>query len=300
MGDLNFKIVNTFMTKVLLIWSICFLFGCTLKKKDFDIQNLSGNEIGVVGHAGIGFSSFQNDTPPNSMASLDRAVNIYGANGLELDIQVNYEGQLFVFHDRSLYPSTHCTGCIFEYSEAELRNCTYRNGDLFPQQWNEPILTLEEVLIYFYNQESPPLLFLDIESNPLCESSLQETLILSLLETKLLYLIDQYAANDWIITEPNNLTLAQNLVAKNPKIKLSWLAEFSATNIGLAVENQFWGMVTSNDSASQTEIEAVHAAGLRASLFALKTQSAMVAAVEKQPDFLQTDNIVLLQQILNQ
>ena len=84
------------------------------EKVDLDgINNLNDNKITLIGHGGIGFESAQNPLPHNSITSLTKAIDAYGVEGVEADIQLSADDKIFMYHDNTLESGTDCGGCVF-------------------------------------------------------------------------------------------------------------------------------------------------------------------------------------------
>ena len=79
---------------------------------------------------------------------------------------------------------------------------------------------------------------------------------------------------------------------------ITLLTAFSEDDFQFAIEENLFGLTMNNDSATKEMLMQAHEAGLSVALFNTKIQSAHVDAVEKNPDYIITDNILLLQQIL--
>ena len=81
--------------------------------------------------------------PENTMISFRNGIEM-GANGIETDVQITKDGVLVLFHDDTLDRVTGQTGCIADYTYAELLNFDLKNDDLTAK-----IATFEEFLQEF-------------------------------------------------------------------------------------------------------------------------------------------------------
>jgi glycerophosphoryl diester phosphodiesterase len=104
----------------------------------------------VIAHRGA-----SQRAPENSLAALRLAAEL-GADGVEFDVQASADGQLVVFHDRSLARCTGTVGRLDEWTLAQLRDLTLDAVD--PEARGERIPTLDEWL-----SAAPPGLFLNLE-----------------------------------------------------------------------------------------------------------------------------------------
>lgn len=131
----------------------------------------------VIAHRGA-----SGHAPESSMAALELA-HEWGADYLELDVQITSDGELVAFHDDDISRSSNGEGSINEHTLAELK--TLDTGawfnDAYPDQADEAfegtqILTLDEVFErfghdarYYLETKSPQL-------NPGLEEALVATL----------------------------------------------------------------------------------------------------------------------------
>lgn len=81
---------------------------------------------------------------------------------------------------------------------------------------------------------------------------------------------------------------------------LKLMIETNKVNWGIEQiqENRWYGILANNHNISKQDVKYVHSQGVRIAVFDIKTQSNQVKAVNKHPDFIITDNIPQLQQIV--
>ena len=107
-----------------ILFSI-ILIACNTSNPTFEIQNLNGNEITILGHRGMG----KNHTfPGNTFESIYTALNL-GANGSEMDVQVTKDSILVVYHNKDLSSLTNFEGKVIDYNGTELNGCNYKSDD---------------------------------------------------------------------------------------------------------------------------------------------------------------------------
>lgn len=80
--------------------------------------------------------------PENTLTSFEKAMNIPGLTGIELDIQLTKDGELVVIHDEKVDRTTDGTGNVRDYTLKELKGLGILAGDQGP----EHIPTMREVL----------------------------------------------------------------------------------------------------------------------------------------------------------
>ena len=89
------------------------LFAC--KKKSFQINNLNGGQIEILGHGGSGYADLY---PIDTKESVFNCLNL-GADGSEMDVQLTKDNVLVLFHDEDLSLNTNMTGLIRQYTFEE-------------------------------------------------------------------------------------------------------------------------------------------------------------------------------------
>ena len=101
---------------------IVILASC--KKHNFQIENLNGNKISVIGHGGMGINSAY---PSNSLESILKCIDS-GANGVEIDIQMTSDGVFLAFHDDFLENSTDGSGSIYNQAWGQTAGTDLRSS----------------------------------------------------------------------------------------------------------------------------------------------------------------------------
>jgi len=106
------------MRYISLIFILFTVVSCNKKRNSFD-------EIDVLGHAGMGLEMLNSIYHDNSKEAIDFALNMLGSNGVEMDVQMDADGELWLFHDEYLNKETNATGCIYNKTTDELENTSY-------------------------------------------------------------------------------------------------------------------------------------------------------------------------------
>jgi glycerophosphoryl diester phosphodiesterase len=272
-----------------LLGYILLVYSCQKEEKRV-IDNLNNGKITIIGHAGAGFSSLNNPIPENSMTSIKKAIELYGAEGVEIDVQLSADNNLFLYHDEYLNSSTNFQGCIHSHSTAELKNCLYNNS-------NEKIATLEECLQYCSSRKYFPRIFIDTRLKVDCESNLDHDKFTKEYADQLYALICKYNAESWVCVESDDSNFLNLIKAKNKKIAL-FLDGTIAVNLISALENNFTGIVVSNRSCTKEQVKQAHMKGIYVCIFEAYNRQEIKQAIEKSPDIIQTDNIQLLKLLL--
>lgn len=282
-------------------WMIYMLLGfITLSacKKAAQVTNLNNNKIAVIGHAGNGIPGANSDLPMNSWEGIIKALEIYNADGVELDAQLSSDSIIFLYHDRELDELSNCTECSFSYTSDELGQCTFKpvTSALEPTHY---IITLEKVLERYRSATVKPTIFIDLHAVLGCNISESNKKIYY---TTMLYAIDmllvKYNAYDHVLVQANSIDWLMEARDLYPDIKVLLDGDISNADIDNVAANGFYGVASKNENISKEEIEHAHSKGLRVQIYSV-TGYGVTEAIEKSPDYILADNIPLVQSVLN-
>lgn len=255
---------------------------------------LTGAAIQVVGHGGSGFVSIDNYYPANSGPSILQAVDILGANGVEVDVQMTTDSVLVLYHDEGLASQTACAGCIAEQPYAAIADCRFRSNIALNLGKDAHLWTLEELLANFSARPAPPWLHLDISISADCRADF------STFARQLVALIREYEAESWVYVELSLLSQLEYIQSLHAGLQLVWLGVVNEERLAIVEEKNFWGVVTVNESIDKALVEEAHRRGLGVILYNVKIRQGALEAIAKGPDLIETDNIPLLFNVLEE
>ncbi len=283
------------MKKYFLYSVLVLLFGC--KKATFNIDNLNGNRIDVIGHGGSGFHGLSNPYPNDSYSGIIRGVYGFHADGAEVDVQMSNDSVLFLFHDPTLERSTNYAGCLFQFDSVTLANCEYKNTYSNVKDY---LITLERILIEFQSTTQKPLLFLDVRTYVSCTNIVSDQDVYEFaMAEKINNLINKYNYTDKIFVEAGSWEFLSKMNALNPSLRLLYDGKIDQPTIQLALAGNLFGLVSYNDETTKEDVMMAHQNNLRVVLFDVKSLQSQLETVVKNPDYIQTDRIILLQRILD-
>ena len=81
--------------------------------------------IQVIGHAGMGLKIPNSIFHDNSLEAIELALTIPGSNGVEIDVQMDLNGRLWLFHDELLNEETNGINCISSNTTEYLKTIRY-------------------------------------------------------------------------------------------------------------------------------------------------------------------------------
>ncbi|GEO06582.1 hypothetical protein AAE02nite_42460 [Adhaeribacter aerolatus] len=280
---------------LLLALIVVILAGCE-QVEPASIQNLNNGKILVIGHGGSGFQSYFNPLPANSLASINSAVARLHADGVELDVQLTSDKKLVLYHDEFLQTQTNCSDCISGLTADEVLKCRYNRDVSNRIKEQEPIITLETVLQKFAAYPQKPLIFIDCKLLNTCNPA--QTPHPADFAEAVATLVNKYNAYAWTHVESSSVPLLQALYARDSRLWLSFYTRNPAADIPEAARLGIKGITVFNNEITAAQVQEAHRRGLFVTLFGIKSRSGLVNTIRKNPDAIQTDNIPLLINIL--
>lgn len=271
---------------VVFFISMSLFFSCGKNKVDLSqIENLNGNKITPFGHAGMGIAS---QYPINTFESIQSALAL-GAGGVEMDIQMTKDSVLVLFHDKTLQEQTDLEGMIYEQNWADIKDAIYKN----PPFAEYKIISLDQLFESIKNKKDY-IFSLDFK---LHEDDHPDSYILRHWNA-LIKVLDKHDMADHVFVESRRKRYLEKLQELRPDLKLFYLQEFER-GFEYAKMRGYYGMIMPTTTITAEQVKEAHDAGLRISLFGLLTKNENLDAIEKSPDFLQTDKVKYLVNILN-
>lgn len=259
------------------------IVGC--RKKDFDIKNLNGNKIEVIGHGGMGHKL---SVPMNSLKSFEKAIEA-GVNGIEMDIQMTKDKKLVVFHDKYLGEESTGEGIVYQTNWLAIDALYYKNVSFSKQE----ILSLSQLLSCL-DYSSDLQFVLDIKTyDPNNSEEHIESYATAIIEV-----IEEFDIENQVIVEFNRLELAKSLHEKKPSVLVFFYTGFEYA-FDKAIELGLTGITSDYSSITQDQIDQAHEHNLQIALFGTDSKSKNIEAIEMNPDFIQTDEVKHLVKVLN-
>ena len=274
---------SKFLSSSLLISLILLFSSC--KKPTYNIQNLNNNEIGILGHGGMGIGP--NEYPMNSLESLSQCLYL-GADGTEIDVQLTKDSIWVAFHPEHLEDATNHQGRIYEYEWSQIQDAIYD----FPLYSELPIMRLDYFFDHFPDYDRFTY-FLDCKNfrpNRTPE-------YLNTYTDAMIRLIDKYNLSDNVVLEVKNTNLILMFHNKRPDLSIFVYQPFEDA-LNLAFEYNLKGITISVDDISAADIQEAHDLGIQISVFNTHSKALNREAIEKNVDFIQTDKLRYLLKLL--
>jgi glycerophosphoryl diester phosphodiesterase len=247
-----------------------FLLSCS-KSKNYEA-------VLVFGHGGNGLEILNSFYHDNSLEAINLALSIDGNNGVEVDVQLSADGELWLYHDNYLDNETNGEGCINEKNSAYLETISYKTVA------KEKLAKLGQINLDLLKNKQ---LFLDLRHYNFCKNQLVDLFKviqrLQTLQFDELTDIDLYcvvSTNSWIqplldagfqvMPTVTNIADFNNIVQQYPEVS---------------------GAVVNNKYVSQEDINYLKSLEKKVVIFEVRSPKGIRSALKKYPFGIMTDDI---------
>lgn len=269
--------------RLILIVVLFLVVSCKKDSADFTIDNLNNGEISCFGHAGMGFKSVY---PANSWPAFETCLN-RGADGTEMDVQVTKDSVLVIIHNEYMEESTSCSGLIKDFNWSEINGCNIKSNffkDSKLMSFDEFIEKVPNPKDYIYTWDCKCRVFGDAAYNKLFARTLVNTM-------------NKYELGNNVYIENPFDDFLQNIKDLKNDAKLFILAEDFDDGLRKANARGFFGLSMHTDAVTAEQVKKAHDNNLHVTIYGIRSEKENYAAVEKSPDFMQTDDINYLLKI---
>jgi glycerophosphoryl diester phosphodiesterase len=245
-------------------------FGCS-KSKQYDT-------VRIYGHAGTGLENIASVFHDNTIEAVDLALSMQGCNGVEVDVHLSADGDLWLYHDAELESETNLTGCIPDASNAVLSTGKYSSLH------QEKIARLSEIDT---NHLQGKEIVLDLRHYNECLGEF----------VNVTQIIDCLV--DMGYSSPKGFTVLVNVSRKE------WVQAFvdagfhtvlsiySMTEFAY-VENVYpdiYGFIMKNSDVTEDNVEAIQQTGKKLFIFEVRSPKMTREALRKGPDGILSDDL---------
>ncbi|MBC7695960.1 MAG: hypothetical protein H7141_11005 [Burkholderiales bacterium] len=273
------------MLRIFLILISFVLASCTKDPATFTIDNLNNNEIGCFGHAGMGSLSIY---PLNTFESFESCLN-RGADGTEMDIQVTKDSVLIILHGQDLSANTSCSGLVKDMNWSDISDCKmkgryYKDLDL---------ISFDEFIQKIPNPQDI-FITLDCKAN---YGNFDQSAYFKLFARTIVRTLEKHQLGPRIFIENLDVGFLVAIKDLKPDANLFLLTEDFDFGMEAVQKWGFWGLSMSNPAVTSEQIKEAHNKNIHVTLWGVRNDKENYSAVEKCPDFIQTDDIVYLLKI---
>ncbi|MGE0634962.1 MAG: glycerophosphodiester phosphodiesterase [Bacteroidia bacterium] len=284
----GFKTIQLLKNSVNLC--VCSVLLCvtltSCQKESFTIVNLNNNRITTLGHSGMGVGrAYPTDTYKSVLNCLAT-----GADGTEINVQMTKDNVLVAFHDEELGGATNLEGMINSHTWAELEDAYY---DAFPYKQFR-ILQFDN----FFSKLSHPENYFFTFDCKLFNSG-ERSLFLQNFSTALITLIEKHQLKNNMTIESNAVNLLLLIQQHQPAYKLFYYPASFDEGLEVVQQYNFSGITIDWEKITREEVETAHNLGIYIAIWNTHTKQDNIDAVRKNPDFIQSDKIEHLVDLLD-
>ena len=231
----------------------------------------------IIGHAANGLTVPHSIYCDNTEESIKLALSHIGCDGLELDVQMDKDGQLWLFHDETVARTSLQSGSVPDYSTQELAEATYTTF------FKECLVQLKDYVLQWTNGKH--LFFNTKIYHHTTHSMVDVALYIQRLEE----LRDQSPEYPFSLITNNRQFAAQ---LKAHSFRVVYDVE-GVEDLSYAINNASnWdGVCISYKLVNKEEVQHLKNLGLTVALSGIRSPKAVRAALASKPDFILVDDI---------
>jgi glycerophosphoryl diester phosphodiesterase len=254
--------------------SIFFLlllgFGCS--------KNKSYENVRIYGHAATGLENVASVFHDNTMEAVNLALAMQGCDGVEVDVHLSADGDLWLYHDTQLDSETNLTGCIPDVSSEVLKTGKYSTLH------QEKIAQLSEIDT---NRLHGKELILDLRHYNEC---LGEFVNVVQIIDRLVEIGYSSALGYTVLVNVSRKEWVQPFVEAGFHTVLSIYSMTDFTN-SESVFPGIYGYIMKNSDVTAENVEAIHQSGKKLFIFEVRSTKMTREALRKGPDGILSDDL---------
>jgi glycerophosphoryl diester phosphodiesterase len=242
------------------------LFSCSKNKK---------TDVLIFGHAGMGLSVENSLFHDNSKESIELCLLLPNSDGVEVDVQLDNQGELWLYHDEYLDNISSLDGCVNDKTTVELEQAYYRTLK------KEKLVKLSHILPLIGTTQK---LFLDLKIRNACSKKMLN--------------VNQFkeSLSNLDVNETNNVVLILSDTSWIKKMEDIFPVYFGTDNFNdgyhfLINNPNTLGIVIRNKAITSSEIEMILAMNKEIYLYDIRSPKGNREAINKNPNGIITDDI---------
>lgn len=258
----------------------------------------SNSDVLLIGHAGSGFFSPLNPfnpLPPNSKASIIKAMEKHGADGVEIDVQLSKDGVPVLYHDVTLASMTvwQEPDTIENLNAAEVVGLAYKGGFPYDLFHDEKIISFEELLQHFSTYPKLPYLHIDLRNHDASRHALYARTLMKLLQQY------KYPLQKLVFISPNaDFLEAFRNVEPNATLMIDTGGSYEQA-MQTILERGFQGICANGRDVSAEQVQKAKEQGLQVVLFGGKSNSRIAKMIAAEPDAIQVNDVAAMRRMLD-
>ena len=228
---------------------------------------------------------FYSPYPINSWPGFESCLN-RGADGTEMDIHMTKDSVLVICHSGNLQETTFCSGYIKDMNWAEMSNCEVKSN-FFK---NSKLLSLEE----FIEKIPNPKDYIFTWDTKLSDFNMEYYGVFS---RAIVNTINKYDLNEQVFIENPFADFLEQIQIRKNNAHLFVLADNFEIGLEQVKQHHLFGVSMHNNKVTAAQVKEAHNNYIYVTIYGVLTEKENYAAVEKCPDFMQTDDINYLLKI---
>ena len=273
--------------KIFLLLSIAsILNSCSKDDSLSEANNLNGNKISAFGHAGMGLGF---KYPIDTYESIEPCLRI-GADGSEMDIQMTKDSVLVVYHHVLLEDRTLCSGTINDKLWSEIWGCHHTSS--FSSKIN--LISFNDLMDRLTTAGYDIHKFTFTFDCKLYTNNADKNAFKDQYANAVLKAIDDNDLRDNLLIESQDTTYLRMLQEKRSGLKLFIYPDNFNEGLEAAQKINLFGITINTDKITSEQVKEAHNNGLRITLWGINSSQANQDAIQKAPDYIQTDKIIHL------
>ncbi len=257
------------------------------KDSNFKPNNLNNNQIFAFGHGGMGIGS---KYPMNSMESILKCLES-GADGTEIDVQITRDGKLVLFKDAELDGQSACKGFVGTMDWDDIKNCQFTSQPHLSYN----IVTVDELFKNIKNLHNFIFTF-DCKLYPVGDTDEY----FQKYADAIIDIVEKYKLHNNIFIESQSTAFLRLIQQKRPGLKLFIYPASFEDGLRIAKEMDLYGITISYSKITAVQMEEAHANGFFVAVWNTHSNQKNIEAIEKNPDFIQTDKVKHLVSLLKE
>ena len=251
------------------------ILSCRKDPSLYRVKNLSGNKVNVFGHGGMGM---MHRYPMNSSASLEECVSA-GADGVEMDVRMSADDELFLFHDASLEAASGCNGSVEQTPGQSLSLCSYKGPGSH---------RLEKLRDFLVQHVSGDLLFaLDCKMPDVFLTNGRMELFADSLGS----LVGRLGLAARVKVESQYPWFLRLVKERSPGSETYLYCDDFQVALDVSATQPLDGITIDREKITPSQVYESQNAGLKVTLFNTRTEAQNLRALLMNPDNIQTDRV---------
>ena len=249
------------------IFSVLLLFSCGKESKNAHSK--------AIGHAAMGLEMSNAIFHDNSKEAIDLALNYYQMDGIEIDVQMSSDGDLWLYHDDDLSSSTDGATCVNNLNSTTLNTLHYSSFH------HESLQQLDSLLIESFGSRE---IFLDLRHYNRCkEQKVSFSMFFDALQSLDL---EDHLNLHCVVSDPSLLEYLEN------DFSIYFASDNFAEGVHLLQNHpKVVGLVIRNKMLSEQQVKSLQLLGKKSVVFDVRSPASIKNALSKNPDFIMSDDI---------